>query len=124
MNIRLAGLALLIALGFAQCKSVEEKMQPCDPGKIYPAVYPPVCEPVPQRPQPAPCPKTTRLGLPYDRIDEANYQLAVPRCAQLFPVSPCLKVFAKVADYTYRAICGAADGMGKQEFTDWKDRSK
>lgn len=117
---------LLIAmLGFslAQCQTVrkEPELPPCEPGKAYPAIYPPVCRPVPG---PRTCPKTKRLGLPYTPVDEANFEIAKRRCPEKFPVSPCLKVFAKIHAYTYRAICGASDAMGKEEFMDWKDRSR
>jgi len=124
MNIRLAVFSIGIALILAQCNTAEKKVPPCDPNKVYPAIYPPVCEPVKKAEEAAKCPKTRRLGLPYTTIDEANYRLAVPRCAQLFPISPCLRVFAKVAEHTYRAICSAPDGLGPQEFFDVKDRSK
>lgn len=115
---------VLLALGTVQCQTVpkepKKELPFCDPNKVYPAVHPPVCRPV----EKLKCPKTKRLGLPYTPVDEANYQVALKRCPEKFPVSPCLKVFAKIEAYTYRAICGAEDAIGKQEFLDWKDRSR
>jgi hypothetical protein len=52
-------------------------------------------------------------------MDTANLGVAKYRCAELFPVSPCLKVFSKVEDRKYRAICGAPTNVGKQEVIDW-----
>lgn len=113
----------MLGLSLVQCQTAqkERELPPCDPNKVYPAIYPPVCKPVSGSKA---CPEPRRLGLPYTPVDEANFEIAKRRCPEKFPVSPCLKVFAKVEAYTYRAICGAPDAMGKQEFTDWKDRSR
>jgi len=123
MKFRLVITAVLLSSIYG-CKTAEEKQLPdCEAGKIYIQTFPAVCK---QRPVSSPivCPETKKLGLPYTTLDEANYRIAIPRCGQLFPASPCLKVFAKVADYTYRAICSAPDGMGTQEFFDVNVRNQ
>lgn len=121
MKVRLFIVSLVLISNLWNCKTTEE-LPVCDPNKEYIQIDPPACK---KMTKPIiNCPKTKRLGLPYTNLDEANYRLAIPRCAELFPVSPCLKVFSKMAEHTYRAICGAPDGIGKQEFIDWKDRSR
>lgn len=113
---------LIISISFfiAGCTTT---LPPCDPNKVYIQVDPPVCERV-QKPTALSCPEPVRLGLPYTTLDEANFRIAIPRCGELYPASPCLKVFNKVAPYTYRATCGSPDGRGKQAYLDWKDRAR
>jgi hypothetical protein len=41
-----------------------------------------------------------------DQDQEAITQ-AQKRCGELFPKAPCLKLFVKVEEGMYRAICGA-----------------
>ena len=103
------------------CQTTPPRSVPeCDPNKVYAQPVPPVC----RKAAPASCPKTKLLGQPYDSTDKASLNRATYRCAELFPVSPCLKVFSKVEDRKYRAICGAPSGSGVDEVIDWKLQRK
>lgn len=58
------------------------------------------------------CPETeiiTHTFEDWSKADQAAYQTAADRCAQLYQYSPCLKKFIRVAQYQYWAICGAKD---------------
>lgn len=121
MKVRLFIISLVLIANLWNCKTTEE-LPLCDPNKAYIQVEPPVCKRV-SKPV-INCPETKRLGLPYSNLDEANYRLAIPRCAQLFPVSPCLKVFSKIADNTYRAICGASNSVGSEQIITIKGSRK
>ena len=70
------------------------------------------------------CPLVKKIGEPFTNIDKYNLGVAQKRCPQLYLASPCLKIFAKTAAYTYRAICGSANSAGNEQFFDLKDRNK
>ena len=118
------------AIGLAGCITAEmgREIPECDPDKAYIQVVPPVCRPVPARPSVgidiSNCPKARLLGTPFTNTDNRNLEYARGRCVELYPSSPCLRVFAKMAPYTYRAICGGRDAQGTQHFFDIKDRSR
>ncbi len=42
----------------------------------------------------------------WSKIDKMNQERAQNRCIELYPSSPCLKVFWKTEINVYRAICG------------------
>lgn len=115
-------LVISIAFFISGCTTTSKELPPCEPGKVYIQPVPPVCKP---KSKPVlNCAEPIRLGTPYTTLDEANFRVAIPRCAELFPRSPCMKVFHKVADYTYRVTCGAENPTGPVEQIEWKDRSK
>ena len=121
---RLIGLLIITAGVVASCQTTApaDSLPECDPNKVYAQPVPSVCKkPVPT---PLACPKTKLVGEPFNTMDTANLRVALYRCAELFPVSPCLKVFSKVEDRKYRAICGAPDSSGRQEVLDWTFREK
>jgi hypothetical protein len=39
-------------------------------------------------------------------IDEQSLATAKPRCAELYPEAPCLKIFHKTEENVYRVVCG------------------
>lgn len=115
---------MMILISSTSCVTATHSDIPiCEPEKVYPAINPPVCKPV-KKAEEYKCPKTKRIGTPYTDIDEANFNVAKRRCPELFPSSPCLKVFAKTEAYTYTAICGAASSGGGEKVVNWKDRSR
>jgi len=57
------------------------------------------------------CPGTRMIGwtnqTEMTQIDILSYRSAKAGCARKYPQSPCLTVFEKVKDITYKATCGA-----------------
>lgn len=55
------------------------------------------------------CPATTIQNLTdtWNKQDQTTYEGAIKRCGQLYPESPCLKLFRKKDATTYNAICGS-----------------
>jgi hypothetical protein len=46
-----------------------------------------------------------KTNLPWNENDQWNLDLAIPKCKELYPKSPCLKRFFKIGKQAYRAIC-------------------
>lgn len=117
----------LTAFAVFGCQTTKSSLPPCDPNKVYIQTVPATCTPVVTK---APvsitkeCPKVRDIGGPFTSIDKQHKEVARNRCAEIYPASPCLKVFAKMAAYTYRAICGSYDAQGEQHVFDIKDRIK
>jgi hypothetical protein len=47
---------------------------------------------------------------PWDKEDKKYLATAKRRCGQLYPDSPCLKLFKKFDELSYIAICGEEEG--------------
>lgn len=55
------------------------------------------------------CPITKMVntsGLPWNAEDKKVMQYCTKRCSQIYPRSPCLKIFTKKAKQDYTVICG------------------
>jgi hypothetical protein len=114
-------------LGVFGCVTSESGLPPCDPNKVYIQTVPATCAPVVTKSTESvtrSCPRVRDIGGPFTNIDKQNKEVARKRCVEIYPASPCLKVFAKMAAYTYRAICGGYDAQGEQHVFDIKDRIK
>jgi hypothetical protein len=56
------------------------------------------------------CPDTEILvftNAEWSKMDQWNYDVAINRCSQLYPRSPCLKKFIRYDEGRYGAICSA-----------------
>lgn len=49
-------------------------------------------------------------GLPWNQHDQETLDGAKKRCGELYPDSPCVKLFRKYAFQSYSVICGEPDG--------------
>lgn len=117
----------LVAAGIFGCVTSDPGLPPCDPDKVYIQTVPSTCAPVVTKDKEVvtrSCPKVRDIGGPFTTVDKQNKEVARKRCGEIYPSSPCLKVFAKMAAYTYRAICGGYDAQGTQFVFDIKDRIK
>lgn len=85
---------LLILSSFSACTTATPKK----PDTEEPKVAGPVC----------PGPKAVGWASKEEMtdMDWTNFKTAIGRCRELYPNSPCLKVFIKKAENTYNAICG------------------
>jgi hypothetical protein len=114
-----------MAAGIFGCVTHDTGLPPCDPDKAYIQTVPAICAPVVTRDKEVvtrSCPLVKKIGGPFTPVDKQNMEVARKRCGEIYPSSPCLKVFAKMAAYTYRAICGGYDAQGTQFVFDIKDR--
>lgn len=48
-----------------------------------------------------------RTPFPWNENDRWNLDMALPKCKQLYPKSPCIKKFTKVGERDYRVVCSA-----------------
>lgn len=117
----------LTAFSIFGCVTTKSELPVCDPNKVYKQTVPATCTPAVTKSAESitkSCPKVRDIGGPFTDIDKKNKEVARKRCVEIYPTSPCLKVFAKMAAYTYRAICGSYDAQGEQHVFDIKDRIK
>lgn len=54
------------------------------------------------------CPQTVVLNRTeiWEKLDQQTLNRATGRCAEIYNDAPCLKVFNKIAERHYHAICG------------------